>query len=93
MDYITEHAKKRFNERYNVDLPPIEYLLNNGIRQNVIDKKGCIVNNANRGIYRCIYNNQIFEYVLSKHKNGDRAICTFNCPPKKLDEICFSYKE
>lgn len=93
MNYISEHARERFNERYNVDLPPIEYLLNNGTKQVVINRKGHIVNNKNRGIYRCVYNNQILEYVLSKQRNGDNVICTFNTPPLSMDAKCLSYKE
>lgn len=93
MNYISEHARKRFSERYNVDLPPIEYLLNNRTKQVVINRKGHIANNKNRGIYRCVYNNQILEYVLSKQRNGDNVICTFNTPPLSMDAKCLSYKE
>lgn len=93
MNYISEHAKNRFKERYNIDLPTIDYLLINGIKQQSINRKGHIVNNKNRGIYRTTYNNQIIEYVLSKQKNDDIVICTFNTPPKNMNDKCLSYKE
>ena len=93
MNYVSEHAKQRFKERYTIDLPPVEYLLNNGIRQISINRKGHIVNNPNKSIYRCIYNNSIIEYVLSKQRNGDKVICTFNTPPLNIDDICYSYRK
>lgn len=93
MKYISEHARNRFKERYTIDLPPVEYLLNNGIRQISINRKGHIVNNPNKSIYRCIYNNSIIEYVLSKQRNGDNVVCTFNTPPLSMDAKCLSYKE
>ena len=95
MNYISEHAKQRFKERYNFELPEnfIDFCLTNGIKQYSINKKGHIVNNINRSIYRVIYNDKIIEYVLSKQRNGDNVICTFNTPPLNIDDICYSYRK
>lgn len=95
MNYISEHAKQRFKERYNFEMPEnfIDYCLTNGIRQYSINKKGYIVNNKNKSIYRVIYDNKIIEYVLSIQRNGDNVICTFNTPPLNIDDICYSYRK
>jgi len=93
MKCISEHAIKRFKERYNCEMPDVDYLIQNGIKQQSINRKGHIVDNKGKGIYRTIYQNQIIEYVLSKHRNGDYVICTFNTPPKNINDICFSYIE
>lgn len=91
---ISTHAKERFKERYpNLELPTVDFLINNGIKQVSINKKGHIVNNVNRGIYRAIYKNTIIEFVLSKHKNENMVICTFNSPPKNITDICYSYRK
>lgn len=90
---ISEHALQRFKERYDIELDDDFYdIALKGIKQTSINKKGHVVNNSNRGIYRCIYKNVIVEYVLSKQKNGI-VICTFNTPPKTISDICYSYKK
>ena len=93
MNYISTHAKRRFKERYNINIPSIEYLMEVGIKQDAINKNGKIVNNKNRGIYRTVYDNKIIEYVMSIHKNGDICVCTFNEPPKNLSDVCYTYKK
>ena len=50
MNYISNHAKERFKERYNCELPSLDYLILNGIKQTSINRKGHVVNNTNRGI-------------------------------------------
>lgn len=91
--YISQHAFERGKERYNFEFDNsfIDYALKNGIKQEAINRKGHIVKNENRGIYRCVYKDMIVEYVLSFHNNGDICICTFNKPPKNMDDICYSY--
>lgn len=93
MNYISEHAEQRFKERYDFSIPEnfIDYCLVNGIKQEYYNKTGKKVENKNRGIYRVVYNNKIVEYVLSKHRNGDNVICTFNTPPNSLTSPCYSY--
>lgn len=94
MNYISEHAKKRFKERYDFELPNnfVDYLIVNGIKQNVINKNGQVMNNKNRGIYRAIFGNHLIEYVLTNQRNGDNVISTFNTPPKTMNDTCYSYK-
>lgn len=89
---ISEHAKERFKERYpNLDIPNVDFFIEVPIKQNAINRKGHIVKNENRGIYRKLYKNVIIEYVMSKHNKGDIVICTFNKPPKNITDICYSY--
>ena len=94
MNYISEHAKKRFKERYDFDIPEkfVDYCLNNGIKQKAINRKGHVVNNENKGIYRVVFANKIIEYVLCKQKNGDNVIATFNNPPAHMYDVCYSYR-
>ena len=92
---VSEHAKERFKQRYpNIEFPNIDYLVKKGVKQNAINRKGHIVKNENKGIYRAVYNNTIIEFVKVKRRNdGKEIICTFNCPPKNFDEVCFSYRK
>ena len=91
---VSEHAKERFKQRYSdIELPNINYLVKNGVKQNAINRKGHIVKNENKGIYRTVYNNIVIEFVKAKRKDGKEIICTFNCPPKSFDEVCFSYRK
>ena len=91
---VSEHAKERFKQRYSdIELPNIDYLVKNGVKQNAINRKGHIVKNENKGIYRTVYNDIVIEFVKAKRKDGKEIICTFNCPPKSFDEVCFSYRK
>ena len=83
---ICQHALERFKERYpNISLDEDFY---------EIALNGHIVKSPNKGIYRCIYKNNIIEYVLAYQKdNKFPIICTFNCPPKNIDDICYSYSK
>lgn len=92
MNYISEHAIKRFKERYNMELPHVNYFVVNGHKQIAYNKNGKVINNENRGIYRTVLNGQVVEYVMSFHKNGDIVICTFNVPPENLEDPCYSYR-
>ena len=93
---ISLHALERFKERYpNIYLDEDFYniAITKGIKQTAINRKGHIVKNEGKGIYRCIYKDIIIEYVLSYPKNNNPpVICTFNCPPKNMDDVCYSYK-
>lgn len=90
---VSEHAKERFKQRYpDIELPNIDCLVKNGVKQNAINRKGHIVKNENKGIYRAVYNDTIIEFVKAKQKNGKEVICTFNNPPENIEEVCYSYK-
>lgn len=93
-NYISSHAKMQAQLRYGKQFPDdfIDFVLQNGIRQTVINRKGHLVKNKNRGIYRCVYEGQIVECVISKHRNGDIVLVTFNTPPDSIDEVCYSYR-
>ena len=91
---ISTHAKERFKERYpGLELPTVDVLLENAIKQTSINRKGHIVKNENRGIYRKEYKNTIIEYVMSEHKSGEFVICTFNNPPQNITDICYSFRK
>ena len=91
---VSEHAKERFKQRYSdIELPDVDYLVKNGVKQNAINRKGHIVKNENKGIYRTVYNDTIIEFVKAKRKDGKEIIYTFNCPPKSFDEVCYSYRK
>ena len=90
---ISTHAKERFKERYpNLELPTVEFLTENAIKQTSINRKGHIVKNENKCIYRKQYKNTIIEYVMSVHKSGEVVICTFNSAPQNITDICYSYR-
>lgn len=90
-NYISSHALERFKQRYQGEMPSIEYLLETGIKQVAYNLKGHIVVNPNKGIYRCTYEGQIIEYVVAKQQSGTKVVCTFNNPPKTMNDKCYSY--
>jgi len=90
---VSAHAKQRFEERYNI--PWDDNFLNyvdKAIKQTSINRKGHIVKNDNRCIYRVIYKNKIVEFVKATYKDGSYSICTFNSPPENINDICYSYR-
>lgn len=90
-DYISEHAKERFKQRYNIEMPSIEYLFKHGIKQVAYNRKGHIIKTPNKGIYRCTYKERVLEYVVVEQSLGSKVVCTFNSPPENIDDKCFSY--
>lgn len=93
---VSVHAKERFVNRYpNLKLSDnfVDYIINNSLEQTAINRKGHLVRNKNRGIFRSIYNGQNIEFVLSKQKNGKYVIVTFNTPPRNIYDVCWSYNK
>lgn len=91
---ISTHAKERFKERYHgLELPTVDFLTENAIKQTSINRKGHIVKNENKCIYRKEYKNTIIEYVMSVRKSGEFVICTFNHAPENITDICYSYRK
>lgn len=91
---ISTHAKERFKERYpSLELPTVDFLTENAIKQTSINRKGHIVKNENKCIFRKEYKNTIIEYVMSARKSGEFVICTFNNPPQNITDICYAYRK
>lgn len=90
---ISQHAKDRFKERYDFELEDdfLNYV-DKAIKQTSINRKGHIVKNDNRCIYRVIYKNRIVEFVKATYKDGSYSICTFNNPPENINDVCYSYR-